>query len=78
MGLLPLTYSRPAYVSSSDFRQSQSSLEAPTKDPGTSVRSGKSRVASGIPDALTFEKIIKNEACSVSLPRQPFTPTEPH
>lgn len=69
MGLLSLTYSRPAYVSGDEFRRRlSSSTESSDKEAGaSSLRSGNSKVVSGIPDSLSFEKVINGETCSVSL-----------
>lgn len=63
MGLLPLTYTRPSYVSHEKFRNSLVSLG---KDDKASLRSGKSGVSSGIPNNLSFEKIISGTTCRVS------------
>jgi hypothetical protein len=63
MGLLPLTYKRPSYVPRDDARLSQSSLGEQEK---TSLRSGKSGASSGIPNALTFDKIVGGGTCPVS------------
>ncbi len=62
MGLLPLTYRRPAYVSKEEYRLSQTSLDDQGK---TSLRSGKSGVSAGIPDALSFDQIISGATCPV-------------
>lgn len=66
MAILPLTYSRPSYVSKDEFRRSQSSLG--DKDQAGSVYSGKSRVSGGVPEEISFDKVINGETCSVSVP----------
>lgn len=66
MGLLPLTYRRPEYVDKHEFRRSESGAES---DEGRSVslESGRSGTSSGIPNALTFDKIMNGGTCPVSL-----------
>ncbi|KAI0445811.1 hypothetical protein F4803DRAFT_547852 [Xylaria telfairii] len=61
MGLLPLNYQRPAYVDSEDFRRINSG-EFDEKT-AASLKSGRSGAASGIPDALVFDKIINGGTC---------------
>ncbi|KXJ93766.1 hypothetical protein Micbo1qcDRAFT_201723 [Microdochium bolleyi] len=58
MGLLPLSYRRPAFVDKQQFRQSYTSL-----DEKGSVHSGHSASSAGIPDALAFDKIINGGTC---------------
>lgn len=65
MGLLPLNYRRPAYVDNEDFRRIISG-EFDEKT-AASLKSGRSGAASGIPDALAFDKIINGGTCPVSL-----------
>jgi hypothetical protein len=62
MGRLPLTYTRPAYVPKEEFRQSQVSLSGQEK---TSLRSGKSGVLAGVPNELSFDKIVNGGTCPV-------------
>jgi hypothetical protein len=65
MGLLPLTYRRPRYVSRESFRDSDSAtLENDKSD--TSLKSGTSGRLTGIPEHLAFDKIIKDGTCPVS------------
>lgn len=61
MESVSLTYRRPSYVES--IRRKDSSLSSEyEKD---SLRSGVSGVSKGIPDALSFEKILRGETCAV-------------
>lgn len=68
MGLLPLTYRRPGYVDKEQFAQAQ----AVTHDADlgerrdVSLSSERSGAPAGIPDALTFDKIINGGTCPVS------------
>ncbi len=57
--VLSLSYRRPAYVSSS-----RTSLDS--EKPTESISSGSS-CQYGIPDALSFDKIISGGTCPVSL-----------
>lgn len=61
MGLLPLNYRRPAYVEKQQFKNSTTSF-----DEKGSVRSGQSASSVGIPDALSFDKIMNGGTCPVS------------
>lgn len=63
MGLLSLKYRRPVYVGKAAFRNSLISI-----DEKGSVISGQSGASAGIPDALTFDKIMSGGTCPVSLP----------
>ncbi|CAI4220094.1 unnamed protein product [Parascedosporium putredinis] len=58
MGLLPLTYSRPSHVSREEFE-----ARATSPSERASLRSGRSSLSAGIPDALAFDKIIAGETC---------------
>ncbi|GKT95270.1 regulator of G protein signaling superfamily [Colletotrichum tofieldiae] len=66
MGLLPLTYRRPVYVtnsageSSSDVSDSGDEKQSTTS---SSLRSGKSGTPQGIPESLAFDKIINGGTC---------------
>ncbi|WYZ45613.1 hypothetical protein EsH8_VIII_000929 [Colletotrichum jinshuiense] len=66
MGLLPLTYRRPVYVnnlatdSSSNVSDSGDEKQSSTSE---SLRSGKSGTLPGIPESLTFDKIISGGTC---------------
>lgn len=68
MGLLPLTYRRPVYVnnlatdSSSNVSDSGDEKQSSTSE---SLRSGKSGTLPGIPESLTFDKIISGGTCPV-------------
>ncbi|KAF4448188.1 hypothetical protein F53441_8349 [Fusarium austroafricanum] len=64
MGLLPLTYTRPKYVDQQSFRNSTSndSLSEVEKSDGTD-NSSSSRFSTGIPDSLSFDKIIGSGTC---------------
>ncbi|KAI0384356.1 hypothetical protein F5Y04DRAFT_293292 [Hypomontagnella monticulosa] len=62
MGLLSLTYQRPDYVEKEQLRRDNSSLSENEKS-DTSLRSGRSGASSGIPDALTFDRIISGGTC---------------
>ncbi|KAI1358670.1 hypothetical protein F5Y08DRAFT_350563 [Xylaria arbuscula] len=62
MGLLPLTYRRPDYVSETTFKRNESTVQLDEKA-DASVRSGRSGAPAGIPDALTFDKIINGGTC---------------
>lgn len=66
MGLLSLNYRRPQLVGKNEFRQSMSSDPFSEKE-DASLRSGQSGASVGVPDALTFDKIISGGACPVSL-----------
>jgi hypothetical protein len=63
--VLSLTYRRPEYVDKEQYRESNSSLSLVKGD--ASVRSGRSGASLGIPDALTFDKIINGGTCPVSV-----------
>ncbi|KAJ2973187.1 hypothetical protein NUW58_g9000 [Xylaria curta] len=62
MGLLPLNYRRPEYVDKEEFiRSANSAAFDETSD--ASLKSGRSGASSGIPEALTFDKIINGGTC---------------
>lgn len=61
-----LTYRRPSHVDSS--RASVLGDEKPKSLGGASFDSQDSGPASGIPDALSFDRIIGGGTCPVSLP----------
>ncbi|CAG9940745.1 unnamed protein product [Clonostachys rosea f. rosea IK726] len=65
MGLLPLTYTRPKHVSSSSLASSSrpSTASDDTSPSDGSVKSGTSGRSSGIPESLSFDKIIKGGTC---------------
>ncbi|KAI1196332.1 hypothetical protein F5X97DRAFT_344833 [Nemania serpens] len=62
MGLLPLTYRRPEYVDKDGLRRSESSTES-DDERSASLESGHSGTSSGVPDALTFDKIMNGGTC---------------
>lgn len=66
MGLLPLNYRRPGHVDKEDLLRTTASNEF-SHARNTSLESGRSGASSGIPDALTFDKIINGGTCPVSL-----------
>jgi hypothetical protein len=57
----PLTYRRPAHVDSSSA-SNNGSRPASVRE---SVRSGNNSISSGIPDALSFDRIISGGTCPV-------------
>ncbi|KAK0613065.1 hypothetical protein B0T17DRAFT_620423 [Bombardia bombarda] len=71
MGLLPLTYRRPQYAEKSELDDSdhisQTSLddgsETTGKTPDRSVKSSRFGILSGIPAALSFDRIIQGGTC---------------
>lgn len=63
MSRLPLTYTRPAYVSKEDHRQSHYSDSEHDKK---SLRSFECSTSKGIPDGLTFDKVMCGKTCPVS------------
>ncbi|KAI0870785.1 hypothetical protein GGS24DRAFT_91794 [Hypoxylon argillaceum] len=62
MGRISLTYRRPGYVDKEEFRQRETSTEFDDKR-DASMESGRSGASSGIPDALTFDKIMNGGTC---------------
>lgn len=75
---IPLTYTRPKHVSqhSVNRQQSRSSTESEgDKASGNSsegsVKSGRSGLSAGIPESLTFDKIVNSGTCPVSLNNKP-------
>ncbi|KAJ9155678.1 Regulator of G protein signaling superfamily [Pleurostoma richardsiae] len=64
MGILGLGYRRPAYVDKDEFKKSHQEPPA-SPNPGSpdSIRSGRSSASAGIPDALTFDKIMNGGTC---------------
>ncbi|KAK1982753.1 hypothetical protein LZ30DRAFT_589887 [Colletotrichum cereale] len=66
MGLLPLTYRRPVYVSDSAGESSSDVSESGDEkqsSASSSLRSGKSGTIPGIPESLAFDKIINGGTC---------------
>jgi len=63
--LLPLTYTRPRHVDTDDARHSEDSAMTTSDKSDGSVKSGNSGASSGIPDSLTFDKIINGGTCPV-------------
>lgn len=74
MGRISLTYRRPGYVDKEEFRQRETSTEFDDKR-DASMESGRSGASSGIPDALTFDKIMNGGTCPVSWCELLFTVT---
>jgi hypothetical protein len=68
MDLLSLNYRRPAYVQDPERRSSLGgSIESDGNEKSdVSLRSGSSGSSRGIPDALSFEKILDGGVCPVS------------
>ncbi|KAI1398584.1 hypothetical protein F4819DRAFT_489443 [Hypoxylon fuscum] len=62
MGLLSLTYRRPEYVEKKQFQRSNSFLSESEKS-DTSLKSGRSGASNGIPDALSFDRIMSGGTC---------------
>ncbi|KAH8199731.1 hypothetical protein TruAng_006076 [Truncatella angustata] len=62
MGILSLTYRRPQLVDRDSFRRYISNDGLSEKEDG-SLKSGQSGHSSGVPDALTFDKIISGGTC---------------
>lgn len=60
-----LAYRRPEYVVPEIYASRQSESEKSGKE--ESVRSGRSGKNSGIPAALTFDKIVDGGTCAVSI-----------
>ena len=63
MKLLSLQYRRPKKVDAEIYGQRRETSE----EAEGSVKSGSSGVSSGIPDALSFDRIINGGTCPVSL-----------
>ncbi|KAI2632883.1 hypothetical protein GGS21DRAFT_146402 [Xylaria nigripes] len=61
MGLLPLNYRRPEYVNKDEFRRSQDTEFDDRSE--ASLKSDRFGPPAGIPDALTFDKIINGGTC---------------
>ena len=55
-----ITYRRPAYITSS------SSASITSEEKHGSISSGSTGLPSGIPDALSFDRIISGGTCPVS------------
>ncbi|KAF5023484.1 hypothetical protein F66182_4435 [Fusarium sp. NRRL 66182] len=62
MGLLPLTYTRPKHVDQRSISSSDEFGSEAEKTDG-SIDSGFSGHSSGIPDSLSFEKIVSGGTC---------------
>ncbi|KAL6698406.1 hypothetical protein J3F84DRAFT_367498 [Trichoderma pleuroticola] len=60
MALLSVLYRRPKKVDSETYQQHREALEAAAEG---SVKSGVSGASSGIPDALSFDRIINGGTC---------------
>ncbi|KAI0838183.1 hypothetical protein F5Y06DRAFT_287321 [Hypoxylon sp. FL0890] len=62
MSLLSLKYRRPEYVDMEQFRRDNNSTPGSEKTDG-SLKSGRSDTPYGIPDALTFDRIMSGGTC---------------
>ncbi|KAH8661910.1 hypothetical protein BX600DRAFT_498527 [Xylariales sp. PMI_506] len=62
MGLLSLNYRRPQYVDNDEFKQCDMNDSDLDKEYG-SLKSGRSGTSAGVPDALTFDKIVNGGTC---------------
>ncbi|UKZ47511.1 hypothetical protein TrVGV298_001730 [Trichoderma virens] len=60
MALLSVLYRRPKKVDPETYRQRREALEEAAE---ASVKSGVSGVSAGIPDALSFDRIINGGTC---------------
>ena len=67
MKLFSLAYTRPKRIETSSIR-SESDFGSEQEKSDGSVKSGRSGYSAGIPDSLTFEKIINGGTCPVSPP----------
>lgn len=66
MGLLPLTYTRPKHIERQSYDTGRDSLSDSEKsDSDTSLKSGRSGQSAGIPDSLSFDKIVNGGTCPV-------------
>ncbi|KAF0316808.1 hypothetical protein GQ607_015936 [Colletotrichum asianum] len=67
MGLLPLSYRRPVYVTGTSVHGSSSDVSDSGDEKGSSttssLKSGKSSTPAGIPESLAFDKIINGGTC---------------
>ncbi|KAI1323939.1 hypothetical protein F5Y16DRAFT_382347 [Xylariaceae sp. FL0255] len=63
MGLLPLNYRRPEYVDDEKMGWRGRNGSSFDEKSASSLKSGQSGTASGIPDALAFDKIINGGTC---------------
>jgi hypothetical protein len=63
----PINYRRPSRVSHVSSRECVSEAEK-HKAINESVKSGSSGMSHGIPEALSFDRIIAGGVCPVSLP----------
>ena len=63
----PINYRRPSRVSRVSSREAMSGAEK-QKSVNESVKSGSSGMSHGIPEALSFDRIIAGGVCPVSLP----------
>lgn len=66
MGLLPLTYTRPKHVDQESDHSGRDSLSDGEKS-DTSLKSGRSTNSAGIPDSLSFDKIVNGGTCPVCI-----------
>lgn len=75
MGLLPLTYTRPKHMPKESISEASMVSDSESGNNITnsdgSVKSGKSGSSNGIPESLTFDRIINGGTCPVSLAPRP-------
>jgi hypothetical protein len=62
----PISYRRPAHVSRTSSARGSLSGNDKQKSIDESVRSGSSGMSHGIPEALSFDRIISGGTCPVS------------
>lgn len=63
-----LSYRRPRHVDDASLIRSESHASGETNREGSSLRSGQSGASVGVPEALTFDKIISGGTCPVRPP----------
>lgn len=63
MGILSLTYTRPKRVVRPSLSRSSSDSYSENEKSDGSVRSGRSGYSAGIPESLSFEKIVNGGTC---------------
>jgi hypothetical protein len=64
MGLLPLTYRRPAYVEKPEYISNNVSLHS-DRESNASLRPVESESSGGIPLPLSFDRILEGGTCPV-------------
>jgi hypothetical protein len=69
---LPLTYTRPKHVNSGSINQDRVSEDGSEagqtafSSSNGSIKSGRTTLPAGIPESLSFDKIINGATCPVS------------